>query len=329
MKPPQRSFVPCGGLVLCASAGLFGCPQLLDDSFQTTPDAGSPDGGAGKMAKAPDKGPGPAPAPAPGPGPLGGATARLALADASEPDAPTPDASTPDAELRAALRSALLHRYRFDDTDSVVADSVGTLDATAVGVSETGGAAILAGTEPGSPGYIDLPNGEISSLRGASFEAWVFWDVDAAASSSTWQRIFDFGSSQSAEGQQGGSANYLYLSPKGGTGRLRLEYRLGGDAAITVEAPGALPARVLAQVVAVVDEAADRLSLYLDGRLQGSAAFPGQLSGLPDSNNWLGRSQYSADPDFKGRILDFRIYGTPLDASAIELSERLGPDATL
>jgi hypothetical protein len=33
--------------------------------------------------------------------------------------------------------------------------------------------------------------------------------------------------------------------------------------------------------------------------------------------NWIGRSQYSADPYFNGKIDDFRIYRGALSASAV------------
>ena len=50
------------------------------------------------------------------------------------------------------------------------------------------------------------------------------------------------------------------------------------------------------------------------------------LSGITDTNNWLGRSQYAADADFAGSISEFRIYGTARSAAQIAASNTAGPD---
>ncbi|HKO93013.1 MAG TPA: LamG domain-containing protein, partial [Polyangiaceae bacterium] len=72
------------------------------------------------------------------------------------------------------------------------------------------------------------------------------------------------------------------------------------------------------------------LALYVDGTLADSGtsnALQGQLSTLTDNNNWLGRSQFSADAGFEGSLLEFRIYDRALNAQQIGLSFDLGPDA--
>jgi hypothetical protein len=71
---------------------------------------------------------------------------------------------------------------------------------------------------------------------------------------------------------------------------------------------------------------ANSISLYLDGQLQGSVAFAGQLAQLSDINNWLGRSQFSADPALDASLDEFRIYRTALGASEIAASFAAGPN---
>jgi hypothetical protein len=48
-----------------------------------------------------------------------------------------------------------------------------------------------------------------------------------------------------------------------------------------------------------------------------------------DVNNWLGRSQFLADPGFEGSFTEFRIYGSALSASEVAASFAAGPDASV
>ena len=325
---------------------LSACPQALSDDFVFQRDQQSPDNPALGSEFVPDSNPplasGSPDAAGSGLDPSDAAVAETQR-EAGTPEIDPPDASTPDAATAdggstaedpalVALRAALIHRYRFEGTGPSVIDSVGTADGVTVGAQLSGGAAVLAGTEPSAPQYIDLPNGLISGLASASFEAWVYWDVDATASTSSWQRIFDFGSNSSTtEGQQGSNAHNLYLAPKSGgvSGKLHFEYRSQNDGDFNVDGPSAMPARVQVQIVAVLDDTASTLTVYQNGLLQGSVYSAAVLSAIPDSNNWLGRSQYDGDPAFQGRILDFRIYAAALTQAQIQLSFDRGPDGDL
>ena len=60
------------------------------------------------------------------------------------------------------------------------------------------------------------------------------------------------------------------------------------------------------------------MELYLDAQLVASNSTrltPGDLGRT--RNNWLGRSQYTADPYFNGLVDDFRIYNTALSEGQI------------
>jgi hypothetical protein len=57
-------------------------------------------------------------------------------------------------------------------------------------------------------------------------------------------------------------------------------------------------------------------------------SFTGQLSQISDVNNWLGRSQYSNDPELNATFDEFRIYDVALTAAQIQTSATAGPDAT-
>src|SRR5262252_9409417 len=105
----------------------------------------------------------------------------------------------------------LTHRYSFEGAPGTafVADSVGTANGTLLG----GGALTGDGKLNllGASGYVDLPNGIISSLSNVTLEAWLTWN-----GGNQWQRIFDFGSNSSGENGQGTGQTYLALTPRSG-----------------------------------------------------------------------------------------------------------------
>jgi hypothetical protein len=227
----------------------------------------------------------------------------------------------------AALQAALLHRYDFEGSGTAVMDRAGTAHGAVVGggalsTVEARGVLVLAGGTTGA--YVNLPNGLVSSLTNATFEAWVTWAGGAA-----WQRIFDFGDSTDAspEDNPENGKSYLFLTAETSTGGvMRAAYSLNGIAAEThADAAVSLPLS-LTQVVVVVDAAGGQLLQYQDGKVVGGQALSGSLGSLNDVNCWLGRSQYDADPEFGGTFHDFRIYDAALTPSQIAASFAGGPD---
>ena len=233
-----------------------------------------------------------------------------------------PDSDDSALASCAGLRAALVHRYVFDGTGNVVLDTRGDLDGTAIGAALSGnGSLTLAGDQ--SDQYVDLPNGILSGLTNATFEAWVSW-----GGTGDWTRIFDFGDSNVAsEGEQGLGASYLMLSPYvNGAETLHAAYADNGpNSAVFVDAPVALPTAGAHHVALVFDDSNDFLSLYLDGMPQGSVLVTGSLSSIRDINNWLGRSQYVRDPELDGTLYEFRIYDAALNDAQLALSFASGP----
>jgi hypothetical protein len=225
----------------------------------------------------------------------------------------------------ASLKEALIHRYSFDGTGDTVTDSVGTSHGTVEGTTlDDSGELTLAGTTTDQ--YVDLPNGLISGLESATLEIWFTWSGGDA-----WQRLFDFGSSDMAEGTQGDGQTYLFLTPRAvdADGFLRVAFTSDGNENETlVTATAAASTSPETHVTVVVDGANDLLSLYQGSTLAGSVAFAETLADLDDVNAWLGRSQYSGDPEFAGKLHEFRVYDAALTAAEIAYSDSAGPDAT-
>jgi hypothetical protein len=225
----------------------------------------------------------------------------------------------------------LLHRYSFNEQagDFIVHDSVGSANGTTVGplptdLTFTGTNGLKMNGYP-SPftGYAALPSPMISDLSEVSIEAWVTWTPGQVAlgyGSGAWQRICDFGNDPSASGQ-----TYLYLTPA--TDNVSFTTNSVLHCAITTntlfhEAPREswtkfLPTNVLSFVALTYSPSRGLMNMYLNGALvtSGTAVIP--LSGIVDSNCWLGRSQFSSDAYFNGIFREFRVYSGFLSDSDV------------
>ena len=67
------------------------------------------------------------------------------------------------------------------------------------------------------------------------------------------------------------------------------------------------------------------ISVYVDGTQRATANTAIQLGNLNDVNNWLGRSNWTADANFAGSYAEFRIYDTALNAQEVFNSFTTGP----
>ena len=227
------------------------------------------------------------------------------------------------------LEGSLIHRYSFEGDGNAVLDSKGAAHGQLFGTKLAGSGALpLAGGRTGE--YVDLPNGIVSGLHDATFEAWLTWNGGGS-----WQRIFDFGGSTAGEDMPAAGSSYLFLTTASSidTGRmlppaLRVAYSQNGvgDEDICYGS-GPFPIGAATHVAVVVDPAAETLSLYQDGTLLSECPLQRPLSKLDDVNNWLGRSNFSADEDLAGSYDEFRIYAAALTAREIADSFKAGPDA--
>ncbi len=246
-----------------------------------------------------------------------------------------------DAGGLACLRGALVHRYSFNDAggtdagaDPVISDSIGTAHGSLRGGANatlSNGTVSLSGDKGAgytSEGYVHLPADVLSGLTNATLEAWVTWRGAAGGTGANWQRLFDFGDQQASGASQNGRT-YLFVTPSSGSNTLRMTWSSNGSANETFIDQPALPTGMLKHVAIVLDDAAGTASLCIDGTCSGSATIAGALRGITPVNNWLGRSNYSVDPELNGIIHEFRIYNAALNAALLRASFMAGPDASL
>jgi autotransporter-associated beta strand protein len=157
--------------------------------------------------------------------------------------------------------------------------------APAYAAGYRGQAVVLDGTN----NYIQLP-ANIANSSSFTFAAWVNWNGGVA-----WQRIFDFGDDES---------HYLFLTPNSGGSTLRFAINNGGgeqqlNAAI-------LPSGSWQHVCVTIS--GSNAKLYTNGVLAASSS---SLSITPASitpmYNFLGKSQFPADPLFAGKVDEVQI----------------------
>lgn len=237
-----------------------------------------------------------------------------------------------DADRASTLGQGLVVRYEFDDlaaptaldaamwqglarNASLVSTGAGTaafsddrqvgtrsLELTAVDAAAGAYATTLT-----SPGLRDLTPAAVT------FAVWVFVGEDRM-----WQRIFDFGAAGPTP------TSYLFLTPShhpdGGAATTR--FAMTRDGLNGEEAIEGTPLDLYTwhHIVVVLPEGVPYTGrLYVDGQLRGAnpnmTLHPADLGAT--EQNFLGRSQFAADPTFVGKLDDFRIYDRALSDSEI------------
>jgi endoglucanase len=205
-------------------------------------------------------------------------------------------------EVSPALLQA---RLTFDETGGTAAeDATGNKwTGTLVGAPQRGpGKLRTAITLDGQHDYVTLPDGVMSGLKDFSITAWV--NLDALK---PWARLFDFGTDTNT---------YMFLALSEGAGNtMRFAIKKGsGEQVITSTKP--TPTGRWTHVGIVVKGGVG--TLYIDGEEVGRNA---ALTLTPDAlgqttQNYLGKSRFP-DPFLKGKVDDFRIYGSTLSPGEI------------
>ncbi|MFI2632284.1 beta-L-arabinofuranosidase domain-containing protein [Streptomyces collinus] len=168
----------------------------------------------------------------------------------------------------------------------------------------------------GSYQYVDLPAAVLGGASAITLALWVRPTHDAA-----WARIFDFGDDTS---------RYLYLAARNQAGVPRFAVTTsgaGGEQALNGTA--ALPLNQWSHLAVTIADGTG--TLYVNGtavaRNTAMSLTPAALGTL--KNNWLGRSNYSADPVFAGAFEEFDVFSRALTAAEVtELQTCRAADAS-
>src|SRR6185312_11830905 len=155
--------------------------------------------------------------------------------------------------------------------------------------------------------YVALPSALLQTLTSVTIAVWVNVRTDHS-----WQRVFDFGSSTNV---------YMFLTPHNGSSNVaRFAITTSGNSSTSeqrLDAAAILPVGTWTHVAVVLGTGGG--TLYINGAAvatnAGLTLRPADLGAT--TNDWLGRSQFTADPAFDGQIDDLRIYASALSAPQI------------
>ena len=156
----------------------------------------------------------------------------------------------------------------------------------------------------GNNEYVSLPSGIVSGLSDFTISAWVNPSANTA-----WSRVFDFGT---------GTGDYMFLTLNAGGGPLRFAITTSGAGGEQqINGTGELPLNTWSHVAVTLSGTTG--TLYVNGTAVGTnndmTLTPADLG---DTNqNWIGRSQYPADPYLDGAVDDFQIYDSALTAAQV------------
>ncbi|MBK6016871.1 family 43 glycosylhydrolase [Streptomyces sp. MBT53] len=163
----------------------------------------------------------------------------------------------------------------------------------------------------GSDTYVKVPDNILSGMSAITVSLDV--QIDSAQASPYF--IYGFGNSSGSNGNG-------YLFTTGNT--FRTSIASGNWSTEQTTAPAAsynLP-RTVWKHLSYTQTASGTGVLYEDGvevaRNTAVSITPGSIGGGTTTANFIGRSLYSGDKYFKGRIKDFRVYDRALDASEVE-----------
>ena len=158
----------------------------------------------------------------------------------------------------------------------------------------------------GSGEYVNLPNGIVSGLHDFTVATW----VNVTTTGQTWARIFDFGT---------GTNDFMFLTASaGGTNALRFDINAGAGSQM-IPASGSGPQLPTGWQHVAITLSGTTGTMWLNGApVATNTNMTIRPSDLGATNqNWIGRSQFSADPFLDATVDDFQIYDHALSAAEI------------
>ena len=185
--------------------------------------------------------------------------------------------------------------------DNDLLDATGNGNHGAIYAPQDFVAGYLANALPfdGKKNYVQLP-ATVANSEELTICMWVKWSGD-----SNWQRLFDFGTD---------TDHYMFMTMTGGSGP-RLTFKDGGsEQTVTL---GSLFGSNRWRHVAVT-LSSNAITVYFDGKqIARNTAIKTRPANFRPVYNYLGRSQYPADPTFKGQLDDVRIYNYALSEAEV------------
>lgn len=224
--------------------------------------------------------------------------------------------------------ATLKNRWSFNEPtgQTVAVDSVSGRNATLMNNAyfDGAGSVWLNSTIPSSDptgDYVALPANIITGYTAITIEVWYTPYVTAL-----WSRIWDLGNSLN---NSGGSTSYFFMRSGNESSGVLGDITIMVPARNTQQVPGPIiPAGSETHLVWTSDGNSGVARIYVNGRLAGETLgftnTPAMIG--PTTNNWLGRSQWGADPYLNASYNEFRIWDGALTALEVAGSYVSGPN---
>lgn len=150
--------------------------------------------------------------------------------------------------------------------------------------------------------FIQLPT-TCANNEELTISTWMYWN-----GGSEWQRIFDFGCDEN---------RYMFLTPKTDRLTLRFAIKNKGEEEYIETVSNSKILRKWTHLAITIGH--DKITLYVNGE---EAASSSSINIRPTDfmpfMNYIGRSQFNADPSFDGYIDDFSIYNYELSPEEVK-----------
>jgi hypothetical protein len=224
--------------------------------------------------------------------------------------------------LTAVANAGLIHRYSFKDGSAK--DSVGSVDGVLKGTAKIAdGKLVLDNTDKNSDddslSYLEFPSSILPKGDSVSLVVW-FSGKDVGS----FARVLNIGDKDGAEGKA-----FIYFVPRNADDQARAAITATDAAGKTAIDTDRLDDGNVHMVAVVVDGAAKKLHLYVDGKEPAAAQDLGDntLDKVRPAHNWIGRSAYDQDAGLSASVNEFRVYDTALTADDAAAIFKAGADA--
>lgn len=154
----------------------------------------------------------------------------------------------------------------------------------------------------GTNDYIDLPDGFSDFVKGCTISLWVY-----PTAVKNWARFVDIGN--------GSASNNIWFGRRSSSNDLAFECWSGGSSNGLVTAANAISLNSWQMLTVTVDRLGN-VKLFKNGQLiQTGTSKPSSVS---RTNNYIGRSNWSADEYYQGYMDDIRIYNYNLSDADVQ-----------
>jgi hypothetical protein len=198
---------------------------------------------------------------------------------------------------------AILPDLSGNNNNATLVTGTGGTGGYSFATGKVGNALVLTAA---NSGYAALPAGILADACEATIAAWVNIKTE-----SNYQRVWDFGWD---------STLYMYLTTSDAIKMPRFGISIAGNGSheFGIDGQATLPADEWHHLAVVLGPSG--VVLYVDGQPAGTNASialrPADLGSTP--NNYIGRSQFSADAYLDGAIDEFRVYDRALSPEEIQ-----------